>query len=550
MTHTEILHFDKPAAAQLTTPAVLTIAGSDNSGGAGIEADLKTFTSHGVYGLTCITALTAQNTLGVEAVVETPKAHIEAILNKNFDEFDGSGEAATVKVVKTGMLTSAAVDVLTDTLGYLAKKNISLVMDPVMIATSGKALVDGETMAKCLDKLIPAAYLCTPNIEEAQWLLGKDEKVTNLEQLKTFVLLLHRKLRCANLLVKGGHLPLNEGGRQVVYDVLYQGETDKLTVFSSPYIATGNRHGTGCTLASSISAFLARDYPLEAAVTLAIDYIHRTMLQEPLGVRQQCLNHTVVPSKNHTGVFRKQQWRLPEGTSSFFDYFVTRPLVVPSWARYTQHPFIKALATNQLPFEDFLYFLKQDYYYLMDYARVHGVAASKAPNGEQIEAHSTIIATIMRELARHREKLKADYGVNYDKPDLDAELLPGPACLAYCNFLEKMGAEQDFVGIKVAVAPCLHGYRDGGIFGKQIRDSYTGGLGVLKSQKESDIYLAWIEDYNSDWYAEADRAGKAVLERLLLHEDLSPQRMAELEEIFKKVVDLEVGFWDEVVDRK
>lgn len=300
----------EPRIPKKDIPAVLTIAGSDNSGGAGIEADIKTFTAHGVYGLTCITALTAQNTRGVKAVVKTPKEHLEKILDLNFEDFvEGYDGSSPLKVVKTGMLTDEAAEVLSERTEYLISKNIKLVMDPVMVSTSGSTLVEDSTMKMCLDKILPSTYLCTPNFVEAEhlWKATGSEKVDveSLKQFKDFVVRLQGKLKCQNLLVKGGHIPWLNGQRfngepalqegLEIVDILFQSKENAIVTYLSPFIYATNSHGTGCTLASSISSNLAKGLTIEQAVTLSIHYIHMGMvsLEHKLGHGTGPLNHTV-----------------------------------------------------------------------------------------------------------------------------------------------------------------------------------------------------------------------------------------------------------------
>lgn len=574
MTTQHVIELIQPEEARESLKAVLTIAGSDSSGGAGIEADIKAITAHKAYALTCITALTAQNTRGIEAVVETPKEHLRKILHANFSDFvDGYKGLHPLKVVKTGMLTESAVEVLSENLSYLQENSVQLVVDPVMVATSGKALVDDATMQLILKKIIPSSYLCTPNYDEAIFLSGAElddaEVARNFDTEATFVSFvtgLQKKLRCENLLVKGGHVPFIGGKRDFgedqenktnreekaeIYDVLYESKSDTVTIFKSPRIPTDNSHGTGCTLASSIAANLAHGQPLAEAVALSVHYVHKGMVtvQGPLGHGNGPLNHAVTTSTNFLGVLRGEPWILGPEHDTFYNYFITHPSILASWERYTKHPFLGLLATNNLPFDDFLYFLKQDYYYLVNYAKVHGHAASVAPTCDQIQAQTAIIANIMAEIEKHLQKLAARYNVDYSKADLDAELQPGPACVAYCEYLNKIGREQDFLAIKVAVAPCLHGYAEAGLYGLAIRANFDGNLNKLETQEQSDVYSAWLDDYASDWYRTAHEDGIQLLDQLLLSEPVSELRKEELRTMFRDVVDLEIAFWDEVVDR-
>lgn len=570
MTSSTTIKLVEPRIPKETLPAVLTIAGSDSSGGAGIEADVKTISAHKVYALTCITALTAQNTLGVTGVVETPKEHIEKILKQDLDDFvEGYGSDFPLKVVKTGMLSQGAAEVLAEKVGYLQEKKVKLVLDPVMVATSGTHLTDNKVIDLCIQKILPTAFLCTPNFVEAEYLWkaegGSPPLVTTIDEFKEFVVLLQKKLGCENLLVKGGHIPWTNGKRyegplpgssdldlQIV-DVLYQSKEDRLTTFSSSFITSNNSHGTGCTLASAIAANTANGIPLERAVALSIHYIHKGMssVKGKLGHGNGSLNHTVAVDRSIREVIQGEDLRarIKGEHGSFFNFLKTHEIVKYSWKKYTEHPFLALLATNQLPFDDFLFYLKQDFYYLVNYARMHGVAISVAPNCEQIEAQSQIVTSIMTEIERHKTKLLTVYNIDYNSVDLDEELQPAPACMAYCDYLLKAGKMEDFLGIKTALAPCLHGYAEAGAYGQKIRDKFDGSLGVLATQEQSDIYTSWLEDYSSEWYLEAHQNGINALDLLLEDNQLSEERLLELCQMFRDVTDLEVGFWDEVVNR-
>ncbi|ABN64815.1 Phosphomethylpyrimidine kinase THI21 (HMP-phosphate kinase) (HMP-P kinase) [Scheffersomyces stipitis CBS 6054] len=560
-------------------PAVLTIAGSDNSGGAGIEADLKTFSAHKVYGLTCIAALTAQNTQLVKTFEKTPKELVKNILQLNFDDFLYGYEDSTqpLKVIKTGMLTEEAVHVIQDFLPDIKKHNVKLIVDPVMISTSGSSLFDSEGMKLCVNTLISGAYLITPNFVEARalWEIACGESaaiekltINSLDDFIDFVKQLQKTLKSQNVLVKGGHIPWDSRTGKpfvgtnladvedsiVVLDVLYESEIDKATVFESKYINTKDSHGTGCTLASAISANVAKGKNLKESISLSIDYIHKGMLSvgKKLGYGNGPLNHNVEPEENLSNVIignsTDTYMSVKKGNQSFFEYFKTHPSVKESWKLYTEHRFIQQLAQDKLPFQRFLYFLKQDYYYLINYAQMHGLAASVAPTYHQTHAEALIIGEVITEIEKHKEKLSKKYDIDYERDiDFDIELQPGKACVDYCNYLLEIGNRENFLGIKVALAPCLHGYAEAGLYGKSIRESYDKSTSSL-DKVLSETYDTWLGDYSSEWYLNAHKEGEATLQELMESNDVSNERMDELVEIFRKVTELEVHFWDEVLD--
>ena len=254
---------------------VLSIAGSDSSGGAGIQADLKTMTAHKVYGMTAITALTAQNTTGVTAIMEsTPEflgQQIEACLS------DIPCDAA-----KIGMLPSAEqVKVVHEKLTKFKVKN--LVLDPVMVATSGSSLMKNETAEIMAKYLFPISRVITPNIPEAQVLTGLT--ITTREEMEKVAEELGTKYGCA-VLIKGGH------SIEDASDVLF--EEGKLTWFEGKRIESSNTHGTGCTLSSAIASNLALGKSLEDAIRNAKSYISDAIASGlNLGKGSGPLDHTV-----------------------------------------------------------------------------------------------------------------------------------------------------------------------------------------------------------------------------------------------------------------
>jgi hydroxymethylpyrimidine/phosphomethylpyrimidine kinase len=241
-------------------PRVLSIAGSDSGGGAGIQADLKTMSALGCYGMTAITAITAQNTLGVTAIHGVPPAILKAQLQAVLDDIG-------VDAVKIGMLHSPEiVEVVAWAIDHY--KLHKVVLDPVMVATSGDTLVGQDTVKVLVRELFPRAVVVTPNLDEAALLLGR--KINTIAELDTAAQDL-LALGAKAALLKGGHL----SGEQVV-DVLAQANLP-LTHLQSARIASRNVHGTGCTLSSAIACHLALGLDLAQAVTQARGYILRAI---------------------------------------------------------------------------------------------------------------------------------------------------------------------------------------------------------------------------------------------------------------------------------
>lgn len=263
--------------ATAAPPIALTIAGSDPSGGAGIQADLKTFSAFGVYGASVITALTAQNTLGVSGVLGIAPDFIAA-------QFRAVASDLTVSAVKTGMLGDApTVEIVTKLLSEIPA--VPLVVDPVMVATSGDVLLAADAIDAVRRLLIPRAFLITPNIPEAAKLLNaaaaetEDDMRRDAERLMQF--------GCGAVLLKGGHA----SGAEAV-DILFDGATHH--VLRRPWIETRNTHGTGCTLSAAVAANLALGQRLEEAVAHSKSFVWHALdsgQRRPIGKGNGPVDH-------------------------------------------------------------------------------------------------------------------------------------------------------------------------------------------------------------------------------------------------------------------
>ncbi|HEX6142769.1 MAG TPA: bifunctional hydroxymethylpyrimidine kinase/phosphomethylpyrimidine kinase [Geminicoccaceae bacterium] len=237
-------------------PNVLTIAGSDSGGGAGIQADLKTFSALGVYGLSVVTALTAQNTRTVAAIHDVPRDFVAAQIDTVFEDIE-------IRAVKIGMLSKATV-IATVAERLKAHGARRVVVDPVMVAKSGQRLLQPEAVAAMKEHLLPLATVLTPNLPEAAVLLGRDAARDERVMIEEAAAL--RAEGPHAVLLKGGHL----GGTESA-DVLDDGAEP--LVLKSERIDTPNTHGTGCTLSSAIAALLARGFALRDAVREAKAYV-------------------------------------------------------------------------------------------------------------------------------------------------------------------------------------------------------------------------------------------------------------------------------------
>lgn len=235
----------------------LTIAGSDPSGGAGIQADLKAFSACGCYGSSAIVAVVDENTVGVTGVHPIPVDFVVGQINSVLSDIGADA-------IKIGMLHSS--ELIMGVKNTLAKYNIrNVVLDPVMVATSGDTLLQQEAIQTLKEELVPAVRIITPNIPEAEILLG--EKIEKQEDLPLFA----RKLsfdRKVSVLLKAGHLTEDE-----LIDIFYNAETDEILELKSQRVHTKNTHGTGCTFSSAIAAFLAHGLEMNDAIKKAKEYM-------------------------------------------------------------------------------------------------------------------------------------------------------------------------------------------------------------------------------------------------------------------------------------
>ena len=246
----------------MKTPSiVLTIAGSDSSGGAGIQADIKTISAMGSYACSVITSVTAQNTLGVQAIHPIPSDMVRQQIESIMDDLHP-------KAIKIGMVCDKDI-ALTIAESICKYQPRWVVYDPVMVSTSGHKLMTDDTIDIIRQKLIPQATLITPNLHEAKILLGNSLK--DEDEMKKGAELLGKTYRCS-VLIKGGHL-----GSDEMCDILYDTTEKQCFCYHAPKIESRNLHGTGCTLSSAIATKLSQGHPLKEAIALAKDYVTKAI---------------------------------------------------------------------------------------------------------------------------------------------------------------------------------------------------------------------------------------------------------------------------------
>ncbi|KAG0177211.1 hypothetical protein DFQ28_006407 [Apophysomyces sp. BC1034] len=450
-------------------PKTLTIAGSDSGGGAGIQADIKTLTSLNVYATSVLASITSQNTLGVDGIFDLPAEFVTKQLEAVLRDIGTDS-------IKTGMLSSAAIlTAVVETLKKYPDATQKLVVDPVMVATSGSRLLAESAVDAYREKLLPLTLVLTPNVPEAEVLLGQElNTIRTLEDMR----LAARKLGEYGpkyVLLKGGHLPLERDGESVVVDVLYESMTGEHHEIVHPLISTPNTHGTGCTLSAAIAGELAKGVKVIPAILNATSYIHNA-----IETSLKTIGHGSGPV-NHFHNFRPMLF-----TGKTFVKTLLDSLPAGVWNEFIDHQFVRQMADGTLPRDSFIFYIKQDYLYLQHYARCAALAAYKSPDIDTCARNAKIVLHIQKEMQMHL-KYCAQWGISLE------DILTTPESVfnvAYTRYvLDKdplSGATGDQLDLQIAMAPCLIGYGEIGL--KLYNDPLTKRGNVLR---RDIIALTW-----------------------------------------------------------
>lgn len=453
-----------------TAARVLSIAGSDPSGGAGIQADLKAIAAHGGYGMAAITALTAQNTCGVRGVHVPPATFLRA-------QLDALSDDIAIDAVKIGMLADAEI------IGTVADwlrthRPATVVLDPVMVATSGDRLLDAQA-EEALRALAALADVITPNLDELAVLTGRaiggwDDALGAAQQLA--------RETGALVLAKGGHL-----GGPSAPDALV-GPDGALASFDGPRIDTTSTHGTGCSLSSGLAALRAagRDWPnavrearawlresLRAAGTLDVGRGHG-----PVSHFAGLWQRGGLGTRPTADEIRDEWWRSVTAIRRDID----------------ELSFIRGLADGSLDRRDFLFYLAQDALYLREYARVLAEAARLAPTAaEQAFWADSAKGCIAGELELHASWLTPETGITAET--FDAE--PSAVTTAYLDHLRAAAFSGEYATLIAAVLPCFWLYAD---LGERL---HAGEFGA-RALDPRHPYASWLQTYADPEFAEAN----------------------------------------------
>ncbi|CAH7666693.1 Phosphomethylpyrimidine kinase-domain-containing protein [Phakopsora pachyrhizi] len=517
----------QPAAATVSpaktqTTNVLTIAGSDSGGGAGIQADIKTFTSLEAYGLSVITAITSQNTIGVNGVEAVSASMV-------FRQLNTVASDIRIDAIKTGMLySSEIIDNVSKALVELypdEKSQPILVIDPVMVSTSGHELLQSQAVEDLKRKLFPRSTIVTPNLSEAAWLVGRrNENISSIEDMMSCCRKI-AKLGTKNVLLKGGHSTLSE---DLITDILYQADIEKFHTFSHPKINSKNTHGTGCTLSAALAVYLSRRMPVFEAVNAAIEYVQGAISAElQVGKGSGPLNH--FHNILQRPILRPTLHKKYPFTSALINACGS------SWDIFTSdHEFLVGVKNGTLPIKCFQHFLRQDYIFLTHYARIHSLIAFKCEKMDEIEATAKIISHIANESKMHINMCRA-WGLA-DKDFFNTD--ESNQTIAYTRYVMDIGFSKSLLHLRVATAPCLIGYGEMALRLKQ--DPLT--------VREGNPYWSWILNYADEVFQDAVVNGRHLLEQMVVRDVPSSQQISELVKIFSKAVKLEIDFWQMGLD--
>ncbi|KAJ3341917.1 hypothetical protein HDU93_003738 [Gonapodya sp. JEL0774] len=558
----------------------LTIAGSDSGGGAGIQADLKTFTALGVYGTSVLTACTAQNTLGVQAVHSLPPEFVEQQLKSVLGTWEdahsgGKGDVMECAAIKTGMLSSAPIIHTISNFLRTRFRNASLlpklVIDPVMISTSGHALLEPDGVHSMLSDLVPLAWVLTPNIPEAEAMVRHAERtdardapfaIREIGDMVSACGVLHG-LGANYVLVKGGHRAYSyaelarvlgaevvsptavsrpakmfaggflhigsdlaeecnrDVGIKLAVDVLFCPESESDSVsdnappHSKPVIASGSFH------------FFAKPY-------LRNQNFHGTGCTLSSAIAGELAKGHSVPAavstaRDYLQLAIENSLSVGRGIDSLCHFHpITTPIstahtdfCADEWQNFTKHRFVEEIGQGTLDPERFRFFIRQDYLFLNHYARCWSLVAFKERSAKEIERASAMAKAMAMEQALHVKVIR--------------------------------GISGDLMDLRVALLPCVLGYA---VIGRRL-------LAESRANPSTDSvnpYMTWIETYSSDEYQRVAQDGRDALDKLLpvllpginlpiivdgrVSLEGLPTRLRELCETFRQATNLEVGFWE------
>ncbi|RNE49122.1 bifunctional hydroxymethylpyrimidine kinase/phosphomethylpyrimidine kinase [Corynebacterium alimapuense] len=486
-------------------PRVLSIAGTDPSGGAGIQADLKSISAAGGYGMCAITAVVSQNTLGVRSVFVPPREVLAEQLTAVFED-------VSVDAVKIGMLGDLqTIEVVAQFLASYTPR--SVVLDPVMVASSGDRLLDREAETAMRD-LVPLVDVVTPNLWELAVLVGRDRALDQESALAQAKALAAESGTV--VIVKGGHFSGPAADNAVV------DPNGRVHLVPSPRVETVNTHGTGCSLSSALATCLGAGDSVEQALEWSTRWLYESIVHADelaVGSGNGPIDHGHRARRLAAAASTRPWGHLTTGKVS--DVQAPTPVLAPAgphtrllweatggvWASIMGLPFIRGLGSGTLPETDFGFYLEQDARYLNRYARALALLAARAPDTEsQVGWANGASGCITTEAALHREWL-GDREVSSSGAS--------PVTMAYTDFLVASAAVEDYVVAAAAVLPCYWLYAE-------------IGMALLADDYPDHPYHQWLGTYSGSEFLDAAQAAIERVEKAL-EQASPPQRQAAME---------------------
>ncbi|KAJ4304996.1 ATP-dependent RNA helicase dbp2 [Kalmusia sp. IMI 367209] len=422
--------------------------------------------------MTATTALTAQNTLGVQDIHHTPPPFLKK-------QIDACIEDIGVDVVKTGKYARIDRCNPVHPNNEISRSDAS----EVMVSTSGSALLPTDAVSTLIESLLPLTTLLTPNLPEAELLLKIANKPFKSPENIDDIISLAKTIQGLGpkyVLVKGGHLPMTKGRlvskdeaeKHVVLNVLL-GNDDDVTVMETKYLKT------------AIACNLALGMDMKGAVRKANLYIEAGIKTSVnMGSGSGPINHF------------HSTYTLPFAPGGFIDYLLDREDVQEPWERYTHHDFVQRMADGTLPVENFKHYLIQDYLFLIHFARANALASYKSKSMTDIGRSAQQVLHLQEEIKLHIDFCK-DYGLTPEDLEQQEE---DQACTAYTRYVLDIGQSEDWIALQIALLPCLIGY---GIIAQRLYND-------TKTVREGSKYWKWVETYVADDYAQAMEVGRAI----------------------------------------
>lgn len=518
-------------------PTVMTVAGSDSSGGAGIEADIKTITEHHCYALTAISTLTAQNTTGVKDVISTTGSMIGNILDENFADIQ-------IDSIKTGLLTDVSIPELKKAIVKYSY-NGNLVVDPVMVSTSGFDFVSSNFLNLLIGTLSPYITVITPNLIEAKAIIntlsGKkvydENPLATLDDMFTMCKSIYDLTGIKNILVKGGHQKWGYD-EHLLTDILYVSDTNTYVTFYSEMQTSKNTHGTGCTLSSAIASNLASGLSMINSIANGIVYVQQGIKTAPsLGHGHGPLNHIQNFQKFNYETLIQDGFVLPFPKGKALEFLCNHSQIKKYWQEYTNHEFMKQVKNFQLPFSKFTEFVEQNVVYLRNYAHIILYMGTKLSNEDDLFIEGDRLKTISTEIKKYKTILKK---LGYSDEKIN-NITPSPVCQEYIDSLLNIAKDcGDLFDISLSLAPCFHGY-----YIACVNASKLNHIIDCENDLQKEIFEDWIEQNLSDWYKTACEDSEVQLNRTFEKNCLSNIKLQRAIEIFKMFTILEIKFLDE-----